>query len=324
VLDGQLKGVMAGYGADFILSLNFYEIASHYYPLYLTPYLKAEHRIDYEIMDANLGVVSAGRLYLTSRDIRATAMRPQYAKFAREVADRLEIALTSPDLASARRGLQALRERTERVEVQTREAERQRIAREMHDVLAHRLSLLSVHAGALEFRPDAPAAEVGEAAGVIRRSAHAALEELREVIGVLRHEGGDGSLEPPQPTLADIPGLVEESRTAGMSVELELAVTGEPFPAALGRTAYRIVQEGLTNARKHAPGAAVGVSLAGTGESLTVEVRSHPPVGVTAAVVPGGGAGLVGLAERVTLAGGALEHGVGAAGAFVLRARLPR
>jgi|GEM_PF-3266163 len=111
VLDGQLKGTMAGYGADFILSLNFYEIASRYYPLYLTPYLKAEHRIDYEILDANLSVVSAGRLYLTSRDIRATAMRPQYAKFAREVADRLEIALTSPDLASARRQLRTLRER---------------------------------------------------------------------------------------------------------------------------------------------------------------------------------------------------------------------
>ncbi len=111
VLDGQMKGVMAGYGADFLLSLNFYEIASHYYPLYLTPYLKAEHRIDYEILDRNLAVVSAGRLYLTSRDIRATAMRPEYAKFAREVTDRLEIALTSPDLASARRQLKTLRER---------------------------------------------------------------------------------------------------------------------------------------------------------------------------------------------------------------------
>jgi hypothetical protein len=111
VLDGQLKGVMAGYGADFILSLNFYEIASNYYPLYLTPYLKAEHRIDYEILDRNLAVVSAGRLFLTSRDIRAVAMRPGYAKFAREVADRLEIALTSPDLAAARRQLQTLRER---------------------------------------------------------------------------------------------------------------------------------------------------------------------------------------------------------------------
>jgi hypothetical protein len=111
VLDGQLRGVMTGYGADFILSLTFYEIASHYYPMYVTPYLKAEHRIDYEILDRNLGVVSAGRLYLASRDVRAASMRPQYAKFAREVADRLEIALTSPDLAAARRQLQTLRER---------------------------------------------------------------------------------------------------------------------------------------------------------------------------------------------------------------------
>ena len=88
----------------------------------------------------------------------------------------------------------------------------------MHDVLAHRVSLLSLHAGALEFRPDAPPEEIAEAAGVIRATAHAALQELREVIGVLR-EGEDGA-EPPQPTLADVPALVEESRAAGMRVEL--------------------------------------------------------------------------------------------------------
>jgi hypothetical protein len=111
VLDGQLKGIMAGYGADFFLSLNFYEIAGNYYPLYLTPYLKAEHRIDYEILDRNLSVVAGGRLYLSSRDIRASAMRPEYQKFAREVADRLEIALTSPDLPSAKRKLQVLQQR---------------------------------------------------------------------------------------------------------------------------------------------------------------------------------------------------------------------
>jgi signal transduction histidine kinase len=195
----------------------------------------------------------------------------------------------------ARRELMhALRERAERAEVATREAERQRIAREMHDVLAHRISLLSVHAGALEFRPDAPAEEVAE-----------------------------HSPEPPQPTLADVPALVEEWRIAGMRVELELAAAGEPLPAALGRTAYRIVQEGLTNARKHAPGAAVDVALTRTGDSLTVQVRSRPPVGVAAAVLPGAGTGLIGLAERVSLAGGELEHGLDAAGAFFLRARPP-
>ena len=98
---------------------------------------------------------------------------------------------------------------------QAREAERLRIAREMHDVLAHRVSLLSLHAGALEFHPDASAEEVAEAAGVIRASAHAALEELRDVIGVLREGPPASAPEPPQPTLADIPALVEECRAAG-------------------------------------------------------------------------------------------------------------
>jgi signal transduction histidine kinase len=128
----------------------------------------------------------------------------------------------------------------------------------MHDVLAHRVSLLSLHAGALEFRPDAPAEEIAEAAGVIRTSAHAVMEELREVIGVLR-DGGEQGTERPQPTLCDIPGLVEESRAAGMHVTLEVETGEAEVPDGIGRTAYRIVQEGLTNARKHAPAAAVAV-----------------------------------------------------------------
>ena len=156
----------------------------------------------------------------------------------------------------ARRELvRSLRAQADRAGDEARAAERQRIAREMHDVLAHRLSLLSVHAGALEFRPDAPAEEVAEAAGVIRESARAALEELREVIGVLREEErGDGPPEPPQPALADLPALVEESRAAGMRLTAQIELGDVAPPPALGRTAYRIVQEGLTNARKHAPG----------------------------------------------------------------------
>ena len=114
----------------------------------------------------------------------------------------------------------------------------------MHDVLAHRISLLSLHAGALEFHPDASPEEVARAAGVIRASAHDALEDLRTVIGVLRAEAGDGDPEPPQPTLADVPALIEESREAGMQVrfECELPDPGA-VPAATGRSAYRIVQE---------------------------------------------------------------------------------
>src|SRR4051794_9643330 len=109
----------------------------------------------------------------------------------------------------ARRELvRSLREQADRAGDEARAAERRRIAREMHDVLAHRLSLLSVHAGALEFRPDTPAEEVADAAGVIRESARAALDELRGVIGVLREDGGENLTEPPQPTLADLAALV--------------------------------------------------------------------------------------------------------------------
>ena len=132
-----------------------------------------------------------------------------------------------------------LRDRAERAEAeqqlrveQARQQERARIAREMHDVLAHRISLLSLHAGALEFRPDAPPEEVARAAGIIRSSAHEALNDLREVIGVLR-ESPDGEVpERPQPTLVDLPALIEESRAAGMHVTYELAARG-------GRSASR-------------------------------------------------------------------------------------
>jgi signal transduction histidine kinase len=213
---------------------------------------------------------------------------------------------------------------------QAREAERLRIAREMHDVLAHRVSLLSLHAGALEFHPDATAEEVAQAAAVIRSSAHAALEELRDVIGVLREGEGapGGAPEPPQPTLADVPALVEECRQAGMRVRCHIDVPADAAPpTALGRAAYRIVQEGLTNARKHAPAAAVEVTItAQPGTALVAQVVSRRPVGVaapTAPALPGAGTGLVGLAERVALAGGELEHGPDGAGDFVLRATLP-
>jgi signal transduction histidine kinase len=229
----------------------------------------------------------------------------------------------------------SLRERATRLEAEqrvrvdkAREAERLRIAREMHDVLAHRVSLLSLHAGALEFHPDAPAEEVEQAAAVIRASAHAALEELRDVIGVLREGAPGGAPEPPQPTLAEIPALVEESRVAGMRVRWHIDVPGDAvLPATLGRAAYRIVQEGLTNARKHAPGAAVEVTItAEAGTALVVDVVSRRAVGVAATAalaLPGAGTGLVGLAERVALAGGEFEYGPDDAGDFVLRATLP-
>ena len=227
----------------------------------------------------------------------------------------------------------SLRERADGAEAeqqlrieQARQQERAKIAREMHDVLAHRISLLSLHAGALEFHPDAPPDEVARAAGVIRASAHDALEDLRTVIGVLRAEAGNGDPERPQPTLSDVPALIEESRQAGVQVRFDGELPDpSAVPVATGRSAYRIVQEGLTNARKHARGAAVDVTVEGAaGAGLTIEIRNRLPVGVAAATeIPGTGTGIVGLAERASLAGGRLEHGRTAAGDYRLWVWLP-
>jgi signal transduction histidine kinase len=230
----------------------------------------------------------------------------------------------------ARRQLvESLRDRAVRAETeaqlraeQAQQRARDEIAREMHDVLGHRLSLLSVHAGALEFRPDASPEEIAGAAKVIRENAHQALQDLREVIGVLRAPVG----ELPQPTLADVRELVAESGRAGMRVRLREEVGGA-VPDLVGRTAYRVAREALTNARKHAPGAVVDVHLAGApGQGLTVEVCNQPPdpgTAVAPAGDPGAGQGLVGLAERVALASGRLEHGPTAAGGWRLATWLP-
>jgi signal transduction histidine kinase len=209
---------------------------------------------------------------------------------------------------------------------QVRHAERTRIAREMHDVLAHRISLLSLHAGALEFRPEASPEEVARAAAVIRASAHQALEDLRAVIGVLR-DGTDGEApQPPQPTLAALDGLLEESRAAGMRLHADVRIADlAVVPDAIGRHALRIVQEALTNARKHAATAAVDLRVeGGPGEGLAIEVRNRAPVlAAGEPEIPGSGTGLVGLAERATLSGGHLEHGLDEDGDFRLRAWLP-
>jgi signal transduction histidine kinase len=227
----------------------------------------------------------------------------------------------------------SLRDRAVRAETEQRlrvdqaqQLERTRIAREMHDVLAHRLSLLSMHAGALEYRPDAPPEEVARAAGVIRASARGALEDLREVIGVLR-DTGDGTLtDRPQPTLGDLGALVQQSRAAGLRVRMEYRVPDvAAVPAVTGRTVYRVVQEALTNVRKHAGGTTACVRVAAEpGTGIEVEVTNPAPVGVERdAPLPGSGTGLIGLIERVGLAGGTLEHGWTADGEFRLRAWLP-
>jgi signal transduction histidine kinase len=214
------------------------------------------------------------------------------------------------------------RERELRAE-QLQLAERARIARDMHDSVAHYMSLIALYAGGLEVA-GANAKDVGGTATTNRTTATKALDELRTVIGVLR----DGTLAVPQKTPHErtVRGLVDEARQAGQLVVAHL--DDEALRAANPATeeAYRLVQEGLTNARKHAAGSLVTVRVRRDGPDLLVTVTN--PVDPNAPTLPGGGAGLLGLAERVTALGGTVEHdligrGDGGAGEFRMHGRVP-
>ena len=230
-------------------------------------------------------------------------------------------------IGSRRELVWTLRHRAERAEAeqelrvaQAREKERARIAREMHDVLAHRISQVSMHAGALAFREDLTPDEVRSSAAVIREKAHEALTDLRGVLGVLRGADGEPALAP-QPTYADLDLLVAEAREGGLHVDFRDRVDAPvEVPDVVGRTVYRIVQEGITNARKHAPGTLLTVELTGSPED-GIEVVMRNPLGFGSAT-PGAGLGLVGLTERAELRGGRLEaHRNGAQ--FVLHGWIP-
>lgn len=231
---------------------------------------------------------------------------------------------------SRRQLIASLRERATMAEVEARlRAERaqhearETLAREMHDVLGHRLSLLSVHAGALAFHRSASAEETARAAEVVRENAHRALQDLREVIGVLRAPVG----ELPLPGVEDIVELIDETSRAGTPVELcdghGVTTGGRPVTETVGRTLYRFVQESLTNARKHAAGAPIVVRIAGEpGSHLVAEVENRPPA--QAPTPPAGaGEGLRGLAERAALIGGRLDHGPTESGGWRVSMRLP-
>jgi signal transduction histidine kinase len=168
---------------------------------------------------------------------------------------------------------------------------------------------------------------VAWAAGVIRDNAHQALDELRSVITVARGTEPAGAPERPQPTLADVPALLEESRQAGLAVSLrqspDVVEHGDELPAVSGRALYRIVQEALTNVRKHAASSAAAVEFTGRpGERIEVSVRNRC-VAAASELPPGPGTGLIGLRERTTLAGGGLDCGPTTDGDFLVRAWLP-
>ncbi|MDT0329445.1 sensor histidine kinase [Nocardiopsis lambiniae] len=230
-------------------------------------------------------------------------------------------------VGTRRQLIDRLHERAERLEReqhlmadQAITAERTRIAREMHDVVAHRVSLMVLHAGGLEVSTDDP--RTVETAGLIRTTGREALAELRGILGVLRD---DGAVAPtaPQPVLSDLDRLLAEWRAAGMVIERHETGDARPLPGAVQRTAYRIVQEGLTNAAKHAQGAPVTVLVHRAPDRVEVEVSNGPAPVPDGSPAPRSGFGLTGLRERVVLAGGDLTAGACPDGGWRLRAIVP-
>ncbi|NDU77476.1 sensor histidine kinase [Actinomadura sp. DSM 109109] len=223
--------------------------------------------------------------------------------------------------------LASLQERAARLEREqhllaerARGEERTRIAREMHDVVANRISVMVVHAGALKAIAVRDPARAAETASVIGDMGRQALEELRHVVGVLRQ--GEKALPQEIVTIAHLRELVDQSGAAGLRVDLAVRGEERPMPAAVGRTVYRLVQEALTNVHKHAGAAATRVDLGLLPEAVEVEVANEPPTAAPEHRLPSGGNGLVGLRERVTALGGSFDAGP-RAGGYAVRARIP-
>ncbi|WP_228718195.1 sensor histidine kinase [Kitasatospora acidiphila] len=198
--------------------------------------------------------------------------------------------------------------------------ERTRIAREMHDVVAHRVSLMVVHAGALERIAARDPEKAAQSAKLMADTGRQALNELREILGVLRmnEESAEQSKG-----LAELPRLVDQSKAAGMLVTLTVSGDRQAYSGDAERTAYRVVQEGLTNAHKHAGGARVSVLLAYVPNGVRVAVVNDSPDGGEQVRLPSGGNGLVGMEERVRALGGSFTAGPEYGGGFRVEATLP-
>ncbi len=204
-------------------------------------------------------------------------------------------------------------------------SERNRIAREMHDVVAHGMSVIAVQAAAAQEIARTDPEKTIEVLAKIETVGRESLSEMRRMLGVLRTEGGPAPALAPQPTLGDISELVSQSVQSGVAAELTVAGEGRELPAGVQLAAFRIVQEALTNVRKHATNqgakpASAAVNIGYSTTAITVEITDD---GVGAGMGAGNGKGLIGMRERVEIYGGELSTGPLAGGGFAVRAVLP-
>jgi len=264
----------------------------------------AAHWSDLTVIDVVANYIVFGTGWILGDNVHT---RRKYVAELEDKAVRLE----------AERGAQASRAVVE---------ERSRIARELHDVVAHSLSVMTVQAGAARRLLDRSGADpqVREAIATVEATGREALTELRRAVGVLREEGESVGLSP-QPGVADLPSLVARAQEAGLSVELTMEGEPRPLPSGVDLSAYRIAQEALTNAFKHAGPAHAVVRVCYGTDVLEVQVVDDGR-GAAANLTPtaaGGGHGLVGMRERVALFGGELRAGPRAGGGYEVKARLP-
>jgi len=200
------------------------------------------------------------------------------------------------------------------------EAERNRIARELHDVVAHNVSVIAVQAGAARIASRDRPGQVTETLGLIERTARSTLAEVRTVLGILRKADHEGPGRWPQPTLAQLDALVTRAREAGLRLEVRVEGNLDALPAMVDLSAYRIVQEALTNVMKHAPGARVHLFVNRTDRAIDLVVVDDGP---GAPPNPSGGQGLIGMRERAALVSGHLTVGPALGGGFRVQAQLP-
>jgi signal transduction histidine kinase len=239
-----------------------------------------------------------------SEQAEAAEMRASFAEREREAAEM--------------RATLAEREREAAARVAVAE-ERTRIARELHDIVAHAMSMMVLQVGAVRHKlPQAPA-EDREALGRVEQAGRTALGEMRRLLGAMRTEGDDVELGP-QPGLDGLDALVDDVTHAGLPVRLQVHGEAVQLPRAIDLSAYRIVQEGLTNALKHAHASRAEVTVRYRPDELELEVADD---GNGPAATNGHGHGLVGIRERVHIYGGEMKAGAAPAGGFVLSARLP-